>query len=67
MSFFFRNSKKQVMGNNQKVIDNKNRDYYKKIIPGKKIIDTDLSKLYANLKEYQIYSPKCKTLKNSRN
>ena len=68
MSFLLKNQKKQLLGNNQKGLGvNKNGDLYRKLISGKKNNEIDLSKLYSNIKEYKIYSPKYKTLKNSRN
>ena len=69
MSFLFKNSKKLFAGNNQKIIEgNKNRNFNQKIISySKKSNDIDLSKLYRNLKDYYIFSPRFNTLKNSRN
>ena len=65
MSFLLRNSKKQFTGNNQKIIE---RDFNQKIISNnKKLNDIDLSKLYSNLKDYHIFSPRFNTLMNSRN
>ena len=58
MSFSFKNFQNQVIGNNQKIfVDNKNKELKEK----------DGSKLFLNPKDYGIYSPKYKTLKNSRN
>ena len=63
MSFLFKNSKKLFTGNNQKIIEGN-----KKIISyNKKLNDIDLSKLYSNLKDYSLLSPRFNTLKNSRN
>ena len=68
MSFLLGNQKKQVLGNNQKVINNfKNKNFYLNIISGKKYSEKDLSKKFSNLKENKIYSSKFKTQKNSRN
>lgn len=67
MSFLFRKSKKKLIGNNQKIpVEKANKDYHKKLVSGIKNHELDLSKLYSNLKEYQIYSPKYQTLKSSR-
>ena len=69
MSFLFKNSKKLFTGNNQKIIEgNKNRYFNQKLISyNKKLNDIDLSKLYSNLKDYSLLSPRFNTLKNSRN
>ena len=67
MSFLLRNSKKLLIGNNQKIIDvNKNLDIKPKLISNKKFNEIDLSKLYSNLKNFNAISPKYNTLKNSR-
>ena len=64
MSFLFINSKKQLTGNN--LNDNKNKDNYKNIITNQIYNEKDMSKLNEKLKTFKIYSPKYKTLKNSR-
>ena len=68
MSFLFRNSKKLLNGNNQKIPEgNKNLNMNSKLISNKKFNEIDLSQLYSNLKNYNVISPKYKTLRNSRN
>ena len=64
MSFLFKNSKKQLTGNN--LNDDKNKDNYKNIITNQIYNEKDMSKLNEKLKAFKIYSPKYKTLKNSR-
>jgi len=67
MSFLLRNSKKLLIGNNQKLIEgNKNLDMNSKFISNKKFNEIDLSKLYSNLKNFNAISPRYNTLKNSR-
>ena len=67
MSFLLRNSKKLLIGNNQKLIEgNKNLDMSSKLISNKKFNEIDLSKLYSNLKNFNAISPRYNTLKNSR-
>ena len=61
MSFLFRNSKKLLNGNNQKIPEGNKK------ISNKKFNEIDLSQLYSNLKNYNVISPKYKTLRNSRN
>ena len=58
MSFFFFFLENKIIDNNQKIyLDNKNKDSK----------ENDGSKLLLEPKNYGIYSPKFKTLKNSRN
>ncbi len=64
MSFLFKNSKKQLTEKN--LNDNKNKDNYKNIITDQIYNEKDMSKLNEKLKTFKIYSPKYKTLKNSR-
>ena len=67
MSFLLRNSKKLLIGNNQKLIEgNKNLDMNSKFISNKKFNEIDLSKLYSNLKNFNAISPRYNTLKISR-
>ena len=55
MSFLLKNSKKLLIGNNKKIIDvNKNLDIKPKLIPNKKFNEIDLSKLYSNLKNFNV-------------
>lgn len=57
MSFLLKNLENRIIDNNQKIyLDNKNKDSKEK----------DGSKLLLDPKDYGIYSPKFKTLKNSR-
>ena len=72
MSFLIGNSKKNISGNNPKLLEDKQnplsqRDYYQKLISSKKYNEIDLSKLYASLLDSKIILPKYNTLKNSRN
>ena len=58
MSFLLKNLENKIIDNNQKIyLDNKNKDSK----------ENDGSKLLLVPKDYGIYSPKFKTLKNSRN
>lgn len=69
MNFLFPNSKIKTKRKGQKYIEgNKNHKFYKNLLNSKsKCSQKDISKLYPTIKDYNLYSPKHYSMKNTRN